>query len=643
VYDLRESHISAFKIGLANADWSSVLRCSDVQQCVRNFYDIFNAALSAIPVSFIKFTPKTKAWITPVIISLINKRWSAYKAGNFSVYNHFKKKVKCEILKSKKLWCQRLCKTSQGFWSVVRDTSGKVDRSVNELVALFPDAATAAESINSDFSMTFTPSDSFPAFQPRDNRNPHVDICCESLVRDLLLKLKTDKACGIDGILPFFLKHCADVISHPICYIFNLSFNAGIFPDIWKIADVCPIPKRRPVKRDQLRPISLLPIISKTYEKAVLHKYRVPLLQHYDECQFAYRPQSSTTCALVTIHETILNLLEDVNVGAVRIITFDMSRAFDRIPHFLLLSCIANLDLPNRDLFVNWLNSYLSNRQQRVRLGNLCSSLVKVTSGVPQGSILGPILFALYFSSYKPVDDRAHAVKYADDISLILPAFKEYFDDMSLVRKEISHFENWCDTNGMLINFSKTKILNVNFRCTPMLPVQNFENCTVLNILGLLFNDKLNWSSHFNSISKKISSRLYVLRVLKPVMSHNQLVLALNAIVLPLLDYASPVYLNCSNFLNSKLVALCKRAFRIIHGYDVKTCDNCNFLEVLERRKTLSLKLFEKALFSPNHMLHHLLPPFSHRSKRLILPFARTKRKTDGFVFGCSVLYNEKL
>ena len=131
----------------------------------------------------------------------------------------------------------------------------------------------------------------------------------------------------------------------PFCCIFNASFQSGIFPDKWKIADVCPTPKTKPVDKTKLRPISLLPVLSKIFENVVLQKYRTYLLECFDDFQFAYRPDSSTVCALVTIHDSVIKVLDDTAVGAVRLIAFDMSRAFDSIPHDLLLSRIAEFDL----------------------------------------------------------------------------------------------------------------------------------------------------------------------------------------------------------------------------------------------------------------------------------------------------------
>ena len=641
VYDLRRSFLMSFHNFLMKTDWSFVTNCCDVEQCVKFLYDRIYEALSNIPVSFVKFTPKTKPWITPVVLDLINKRWSAYRVKNFPLYYHYKEKVKNEIVKAKTIWSQRMRSSLKGIWSIVNDVRGKSDdSSVNHIISLFSDASTAAESINVSFSNFFSKSDFFPVLPV--NTDIH-NICDEGSVFNLLRALKTDKACGSDAIMSVLLKESAEVLSKPLCHIFNLSFKKSIVPRVWKIADVCPIPKSTPVCADQLRPISLLPVMSKVFEKVILKKYREPLLRSYDDCQFAYRPHSSTVCALISLHEKMLQFLDDVDVRAVRLITFDMSRAFDCIPFHLLLARVSELDLPDCNFFVNWLSSYLYDRKQRVKLGNIKSSLISVSSGVPQGSILGPILFAVYFSSYKPCNKVVHIVKYADDISLVIPIFRKEVDDVSVTQTEVEYFEQWCKNHFMSINFSKSKVLNVNFSRTPVALVPRLENTSVLKILGLLFNDNLTWSDHIISVVKKLSRRLYVLRILKSLLSHDELIIVFNSIAQSVIDYASPVFMNCSKNLNDKLLTICKRAFRIIHGYDVRQCDACDLFDIVNRRNFLALKLFKIALFSEEHVLHDILPSFSCRSERLVLPYVRTTRRVESFVFHCSYLYNESL
>ena len=366
VYDLRESHMSIFRDVLSKADWSFLHHCDSVDKCVEYFYHMFYKALSSVPVSFVKFTPKTKPWITPVVIELINKRWLAYKQKNFSLYVHYKKKVQEEILKCKRIWSKKMCSSSKGIWSVVNDVRGKnSSNSVDSIVALFTDPVSAAESINRAFCETFVKSDFFPELTVDI---PVSNICHERDVLCCLKALKTDKSAGSDCIIPVLLKEAADVLVVPLCYIFNLSFKSGEFPSAWKIADICPVPKSKPVSKDQLRPISLLPCVSKIFEKVIFRKYSCHFIECYDKQQFAYRPESSTVCALLAIQDKVLKLLDDPSVGAVRLIAFDMSKAFDRVPHHQLLLYFSELSLPNRPSFVNWLSSYLSNRQQRVKL-----------------------------------------------------------------------------------------------------------------------------------------------------------------------------------------------------------------------------------------------------------------------------------
>ena len=353
-------------------------------------------------------------------------------------------------------------------------------------------------------------------------------------------------------------------------------------------------------------------------------------------------PNSSTVCALLFIHDAILKLLDDSNVGAVRLITFDLSRAFDRVPHHQLLSCVSELELPYCSSFVNWLSSYLCDRQQQVKLGETRSRPVCVTSGVPQGSVLGPVLFSIYMSSYSPHDDNVIVVKYADDVSMILPVFKDRFNDSSIFDTEVSHFESWCKLHQMKINHEKTKVLNFHFSSTPLPSCPNFDNVHALKVLGLIFNEKLSWSSHFEFIVKKTSHRLYILRVLKNLLSHDRLVMVFHATILSLLDYASPVFLNAGSTLDSSFVSLCKRAFRIIHGPH-RHCDKCNFLDIYKRRLTLSMKLFNDAMMSESHVLHNLVPSFSVRSKRIVIPSVRTTRRVKGFFFSCSLEHNRNV
>lgn len=510
-----------------------------------------------------------------------------------------------------------------------------------QLISLFPNATVAAECINVLFGQFFVPSQSFQKL-PVSTRDNFV-ICNERNVYDLLSSIKTDKAMGSDLIPPMLLKLTAAEICHPLCHIFNLSFRLARIPKLWKTADVCPVPKTSPVKKDQLRPISLLPCVSKIFEKIVLNSYHSSLLKCLDESQFAYRPKSSTVLALVTIHDSILRFFDDPCIRGIRVIAFDMTHAFDSVPHHLLLQrlCDFRENIPDGIFLINWLIDYLADRQQCVRLGNAKSCAIPVTSGVPQGSIIGPILFSIYMSSYKSVNCKVPVIKYADDVTIIVPVYKSHDPDLHTVLPEIDNFKNWCRDHCMQINVNKSKVMNVCFSRNPLSPVPLFENVATLKVLGLIFNCKLNWYDHLTTICLKVSKRLYILRVLKPLLSHDQLVFIFNQTIRTIMEYASPVFLNPGSSFETKLLLLCKRAFRVIHGKDVGHCKDCNMLDIVERRKLLSMRIFSTAIRDSSSIVHSILPKFSQRSTRLILPHVRTERRRKGFVFSCSEMYND--
>ena len=639
VYDLRKSNVQAFCNKISHVDWSSIYSFSSLPDAVDFFYDNFTRAMSVIPLTFVKLSSKTKPWITPVLLDLINKRWRAFRERKFDLYNHYKVKVKQEITKSKRIWSRRMCTSVKGIWSVVREIRNKhVCTSSGQIAALFPNVLEAVENLNVMFSSSFV--DTSTTLSLDCGSAPK--ICDHFTVLRMLHQLRTDKASGSDNVPPILLKMAARDICAPICHIFNLSMSSACVPVIWKIADICPIPKALPVTKEKLRPISLLPVLAKLLEKAVLNFYRESLLKCYDKDQFSYRPLSSTVCGLITIQDNVLKFLDDPNVAGARIITFDMSRAFDCVPHNYLLNRLCEFKFPFSENFVNWISSYLSNRKQRVKLFQTVSSLTDVTSGVPQGSVLGPYLFALYMSTYNSFCADTKVVKYADDVTIIIPVYKNCFDDLSYECSEIQHFKFWCCENGMNINDSKTKCMNLCFRLQALPLVPGLQNVSVLKILGLVFNDKLTWNEHFDYICKRISKRLYVLRVLRSLFSHDELVDVFCSLIRSLMEYACPVFLNPGSGLDKKFIALCKRAYRVIHRSNEYDCSNCNLLNIVSRRKDLTLRLFTHALKNDNHSLHSLLPNQSYRSRRLLLPHVRCSRRLNGFVIAASILYNEQ-
>ncbi len=213
---------------------------------------------------------------------------------------------------------------------------------------------------------------------------------------------------------------------------------------------------KNPVSEDQLRPISLLSIPSKLMEHCVLNGLKGMFLAWVPHHQFAYKPKSNTTCALISLHDTITMFMEDERCIGVIVISYDFSKAFDTLPHHILLKKIQDLQFPSG--FVLWLHSYLSGRKQRVRVGHTWSDPLPVSSGVPQGSLLGPFLFMMMCHDISVYHKDCALMQYADDTTVACPIYSDS-DTLSIVNPEVDHMEKWANSNGFKLNSSKTKTL----------------------------------------------------------------------------------------------------------------------------------------------------------------------------------------
>ena len=238
----------------------------------------------------------------------------------------------------------------------------------------------------------------------------HTDI--EPLLRSLPL----GKAVGPDTINNRILKELSVVLAHPLCDLFNYSLSISTFPTSWKIANVCPIHKKGESNLvGNYRPISLLNSLSKVFERAVYkHIYNHILSNNIlTDFQSGFRPRDSTVNQLASIYNAFCEALD--NGKEVRVVFCDISKAFDRVWHAGLLSKLHAIGV--RENMLLWLGSYLQNRQQRVTLQGSTSSLRPIKAGVPQGSILGPLLFIVYINDIVRDIDASISL-FADDTSL---------------------------------------------------------------------------------------------------------------------------------------------------------------------------------------------------------------------------------
>ena len=283
-------------------------------------------------------SPNEKPWMTPSIKHLINLRWEAYRSRDFSKYSHYKLKVKSEIAKTKIGWIRR--SQAKNVWKTVKVLSGKtLSDPLAGLCSQFSNRQIAAEAINEKFSSHFQTSDEYTISGCPQNK---FLVVPPSFVFHHLIKLNPRKS---SPDLPSKLYNaCAHIITDPLTALFNDSLRIAEVPLMWKCATVTAVPKCSSPTLNDLRPISLLPIPVKILERFIFESVKPSILSSYGKNQFGFRPRSSTTSALIAMEDFITSSLDKADVSGVQIVAYDMSKAFDRLKHDVILARLSTCD-----------------------------------------------------------------------------------------------------------------------------------------------------------------------------------------------------------------------------------------------------------------------------------------------------------
>ena len=243
----------------------------------------------------------------------------------------------------------------------------------------------------------------------------------------------------------------------PLTYITNLSLIEGIFPSELKIAQVLPLFKNNdPMLFNNYRPISLLPFFSKLFERLMYNRLIVFIEKHHllYQFQFGFRKNHSTFMALVILLEKITEALDNSEFAIC--ILIDFRKAFDTVEHNILLQKLYHYGIGGNAL--QWFNSYLSNRYQYVNYNNTSSDMKLITCGVPQGSILGPLMFLLYINDISSVSSILFSILFADDTTLFYSS-KNLQELSDVINNELSKMMEWLNANRLSLNIDKTNFM----------------------------------------------------------------------------------------------------------------------------------------------------------------------------------------
>ena len=457
----------------------------------------------------------------------------------------------------------------------------------------------------------------------------------------LLKNINASKATGPDGISARMLKETASAIAPSLTILFNCSISQRCFPACWKLANVVPIPKSISQKTSPsgYRPISLLPIVSKIFEKHI-HLFISDYLAEYHPIacnQWGFQPQRScTTTLLTTTYDWYGTMDKGKDVLAV---FFDFQKAFDSVPHGPLITKLQNTGLHPH--LIMWVKSYLTNRSQRVVVNGSESETIDVISGVPQGSVFGPLLFLIYVNDLCAItlSTGSKVTKYADDLVLhmVVDAETAFIG----LQKDIDNIVQWSRSNKVKLNKSKCKVMLFSHKRHAMPPVfienEQIEQVYTYKYLGVTITPTLKWDEHIDQLCLRAKKLLgYLYRIFYRNVQPSSLCDLFTALIRPILEYASQVWDPYTLKTNIKL-----KAYRNMHCASAQVDGLLDLFELptlASRREHLRVMTLHKF-----HSGHSYLPPdilnlqpaTSTRSSTTNfyrIPFARTAQFQHSFL-----------
>ena len=421
------------------------------------------------------------------------------------------------------------------------------------------------------------------------NNNLHIQPCNEIEILNIISKLGSNKASGPNSIPTNLLKEFSTLLAYPIKIIINKSLTEGTFPSLFKVAQICPIYKKSDKSKCvNYRPISLLSNLSKVFERIMynrIEKYLETANILYDH-QFGFRKSFSTEHALMSITEQIKSNFRKKSFSCG--VFVDLEKAFDTVNHSILISKLKYYGL--QEPSISWLSSYLTNRSQQVSLNGQLSTSRPVTCGVPQGSILGPLLFLIYINDMNKAIKNSTVYHFADDTNLLY-SHKNPKTLKKVMNKDLKALYEWLCANRLSLNVSKTEFIvfrppkkSLSNRIVLTLNRTKIYESTKIKYLGLILDARLSWKDHICELAKKLSRSVGMLYKSRDFCPTSILKSLYYSIFHSHLSYGLPVWGYAHNDYIKKIINLQKKAVRAItfSKYREKSSPILKKLEILK-------------------------------------------------------------
>jgi len=384
---------------------------------------------------------------------------------------------------------------------------------------------------------------------------------------NIITEMETKKSSGYDEIPPSFIKTVKYEIAQPLTTLINACIREGVFPSNLKMADINPVYKKKDkLNKDNYRSINLLPIISKIFEKVLNSQLTNYANTFYSPHLSGFRKKHGCNDILTLMVENWRRAQDNNKI--VGILAIDLSKAFDCMPHGLLLAKLFNYGINIHSCSL--IKSYLSNRKQRVKLGNTTSNWTTTLKGVPQGSILGPTLFNIFINDLLLTDISSTIYNYADDNTLSFTG-THIADIRTTLQNDANIAITWFENNMMKANPSKFQLMFIGKHINSeeqSVVLNNFtlQGYSQIQILGVDIDAGLKFTNHINTLCSKTAKQINALYRIKNTLDNTSRQIIFNTYILSAFNYCSSIWMFTTKGNLQKLDKLMERALRLTYN-----------------------------------------------------------------------------